>query len=48
MRSFCLETKRTKKFKALPALPKTGFHCAGLAKLAPGLWGSSVSGLLKQ
>jgi hypothetical protein len=36
MRSFCLETKRTKKFKAVAALPKTGFHFAGLAKLA--LW----------
>jgi hypothetical protein len=34
--SFCLETKRTKKFKAFAALPKTGFHSAGLAKLA--LW----------
>jgi hypothetical protein len=34
MRSFCLETKRTKKFKAFAALPKTGLHSAGLAKLA--------------
>jgi hypothetical protein len=29
-----LLTKRTKKIKAVAALPKTGFHCAGLAKLA--------------
>jgi hypothetical protein len=35
-RSFYLETKRTKKFKAFAALPKTGLHSAGLAKLA--LW----------
>jgi hypothetical protein len=34
MRSFCLDAKRTKKIKALAALPKTGFHSAGLAKLA--------------
>jgi hypothetical protein len=34
MRSFCLDTKRTKKIKALAALPKTSFHFAGLAKLA--------------
>jgi hypothetical protein len=34
--SFCFDTKRTKKIKAFAALPKTGFHFAGLAKLA--LW----------
>jgi hypothetical protein len=32
--SFCFDTKRTKKIKAFAALPKTGFHFAGLAKLA--------------
>jgi hypothetical protein len=40
--SFCLDTKRTKKIKAVAALPKTGFHFAGLAKLALGGVGKLV------